>query len=104
MGNFLDNLRKKPIKTKKKVMWIGVSSCAFIIFLFWLFFAPHQPDNKNSNLDLGQLKKDAQEKFDKTRIESLTGEAKKLSKGLSNNKEEEVVKESVEPRLPLEIQ
>jgi len=106
MNNFFKNLQKKPLETRKKIMWINVFSLSLIIFLFWLLLAPHKPNNKNtSSISLSEFKEGMKEKVNESGIKNISGKIKEAAKeinSVSSKKNELEISE--EPRLPLEIE
>lgn len=108
MNNFLENLQKKPLKTRKKIMWISVFSFTLIIFLFWLFLAPHNSSNNNkdtSSLNLNKFKEEIKERVSESGINNISGEIKEAAKEFNSvDSKESELKTNEEPRLPLEIE
>jgi len=86
-------------------MWISVFSCSLVIFLFWLFLAPHgSNNNKTSSLNLSEIKEEVKERVNKSGITNLSGEIKEATKDLGKLDEKDEIKNNKEPRLPLEIE
>ena len=105
ISNLLESLQKKPPKTRKKVMWIGVFLCSLVIFLFWFFLTPHESNNKNtSSLDFSELKDGVKERVNKSGLNNISGGMKEVTGGLKKQNVEDVIEENEVPRLPLEIE
>lgn len=105
IDNFIKNLQKLPLKTRKKAMWIGVLSCSLIIFLFWLFLMPHGPNKKNtSSIDLNEFKKGVSDRISKSGLDNISGDIKEMTEKLNKQDTEDEIITSKFPRLPLVIE
>lgn len=113
--NFFDDLQKKPVAVRKKIMWLGTIACGLIIFFLWLFVFPHSPapskkEQKNSQQigeEFTKLKDELGKQTSKLNMGDLTknfGSLEDIIKKDLNKKngssEEKKLNEI--PRLPLE--
>lgn len=108
LEKFLDNLRKKPEKERKRLLWISVSFLGLAVFLLWIFVMPHEstvPPEKTQETKerLEKTKQDIKEYTDKINFSDVTSDLKgAVGDAVKKEKPEERVVEY--PRLPIEAE
>jgi hypothetical protein len=107
LKKFLDKLQKKPLKERKRILWVSVAFIGVVIFLAWLFVFPHEstvpPEKSQATREkLEKSKQEIKEITDKVSFSNISSDVKEATEEIikENKKEEEKIIEI--PRLPME--
>lgn len=105
LDKLVKNLKNKPLKVRKRIMWVSVGLCALFIFLFWLVIRPEFVKKQDINhSELETFKEEFKEKTKNINFSDISSEISRFTNGVSEEVEEKKeIKESEVPRLPLEI-
>jgi hypothetical protein len=102
--NFFNDLQKKPVAVRKKIMWLGAITFGLIIFFLWLFIFPHSstPSEKvqKNNQKMGEEFAKLKEEIGKQTSEINLGDLSENLKNKNGPNEKKRINEV--PRLPLE--